>query len=499
MRTEITTDAPILDLLIEGGTIVTATAVSAADLAIKDGVVVGIGAPGSYAGRARRVIDASRTFVLPGGVDPHCHYGTVRAGNESENESYSAAAAYGGTTTLLDFVWHDNTTTLHAAIDQKRQRADGTMSVDYGLHAILTGDVPFGVIEELGDVIRGGIPTIKTFMTYDGLMVDDGHRLGVMQAVATHGGMSVVHAEDDAIARWLTKRYVSDGRVHGGYIVETHGPLVEEAAVRRALLLAEHTGSPLYVLHIAAGSAVSALADARSRGAPAYGETLTTYLAFTADKLWQEGDGLLWNNFPPLKYESDRQTLWDALVDDRLQTVGSDQWASMRAEREEMGSTIEALQCGQASVELRLPVVYELGVRSGRLTLNRFVDVVATSPAKLMGLYPRKGDLLVGSDADVVVLDPNASWIVSADALHMRADWNCWSGWELHSKVIATVLRGEILVERGKWVGPSGAGLYLDRKLAPAVTAWSPRGHSRALNDRSLANTGSAAYTSGSP
>lgn len=445
----------------------TSTATRRADLVICGERIVDIVEPGACVGRAGRTIDASGKLVLPGGVDPHCHYGTVRAGSASEDESYSRAAAFGGTTTLIDFVWHEDDGTLHEAIDRKKQRCEGSMAVDYGLHAILTGDVAFETIEELGDVIRAGIPTIKTFMTYDGLCVDDGHRWGIMQAVAEHGGMSVVHAEDDALSRWLTKKYVRDGKRHAGYIVETHSPLVEEAAVRRAVLLAERSGSPLYVLHIAAGAAVDAVAEARARGVPVFGETLTTYLSFTQERLWDDAaDGRLWSNFPPLKYAEDRDALWEALRDRRLHTVGSDQWANLRHERAEMGSTIESLECGQASVELRLPVLYELGVRADRLDLERFVDVVSTSPAKLMGLYPRKGDLRVGSDADIAIMDTSAAWTVHAADLHMRADWNCWEGWELHSRVTTTVLRGSVIVDDGAWVGSSAPGQYLERALS---------------------------------
>ena len=285
--------------------------------------------------------------------------------------------------------------------------------------------------------------------------------------------ISVVHAEDDAIANWLTKKYLREGKTHGAYIAETRPALVEEAAVRRAMLLAERTGSPLYVLHMAAGTAVAALTESRARGLPFYGETLTPYLSFTSDKLWDDANrGLLWNNYPTIKSQEDQDVLWAALSDDRLQTVGSDHFLIKATDRyEKMGTTVDALQCGQAGVELRLPVLYHLGVHQGRLSANRFVEVVSTNPAKIMGLYPRKGTLAVGSDADIVLFDPRQTWTVRHEDLHMTADYSCWEGWELTGKVRTTVLRGAILVEDGRLVGSPRSGQFLARRLLPEIVA----------------------------
>jgi dihydropyrimidinase len=354
------------------------------------------------------------------------------------------------------------------------------MAVDYGLHAILCKDISFEVLEEIGDVIRGGIPTIKTFMTY-GYMSDDGQRYGAMREVAEHGGMSVVHAEDDAIANWLTAKYVREGKTHGAYVAETRGPLVEEAAVRRALFLAERAGSPMYVLHVAAGSAVDVIAEGRARGSPFHGETIAAYLSFTADDLWDDspvevngrtyaGRGLLYGNFPTVKFAEDREVLWQAIADNRLQVVSTDHCLVSATDRfERMGTTVQSMQGGQAAVELRLPVLYHLGVQQGRISLNRFVELVSTNPAKIMGLYPRKGELAVGSDADIAVLDPNHRWTVRWQDLHMTPGYCCWDGWELEGKVVTTILRGEVLVENGVFVGSKTGGQFLPRKLPPEI------------------------------
>ena len=462
----------MFDLLVRGGTVVTAESSALLDIAVEGERIVQIAPPGVLPAEAKRVLDATGCLVLPGGVDPHVHYGLKVFGVEAETQDHSAAAAFGGTTTLLDFVFQEPPTSLHDAIQAKQEEAAGRMAVDYGFHVVLTGEIPFEVMDEIGDVIRGGIPTIKTMTTYH-MMCDDGHRFGVMQQVAEHGGLSVIHAEDDAIANWLTKKYLREGKTHGAYIAETRPALVEEAAIRRVLLLAERTGSPLYILHMGAASGVAALTESRERGLPVYGETLTPYLSFTSDRLWDDANrGLLWNNYPTIKSQSDQDELWAALADDRLQTVGSDHFLIRANDRyEKMGTTIDSLQCGQAGVELRLPVLYHLGVHQGRLTPSRFVEVVSTNPAKLMGLYPRKGTLAVGSDADIVLLDPGKTWTVRHEDLHMTADYSCWEGWELTGQVRTTVLRGSILVEDGRLVGSPTGGRFQERRLLPEVSA----------------------------
>ena len=464
-------DAVEYDLLVRGGTVATAESTERLDVAVNGEQIAAIGPAHVLGARAKTVIDATGCLVIPGGVDPHVHYNLAFGPVCSEPQTFSPAAAYGGTTTVIDFALQQAPQSLHDSIADKKAEAEGAMAVDYGLHAIVAGpEIAFEVMEEVGDVIRDGVPTIKTFMTY-GWMVDDGYRWGLMNHVAEGGGMSVVHAEDDAIANWMTQQYLREGKTHGAYISETRNAVVEEAAVRRAMFLAERAGSPLYVLHMAAASGVRALTEGRERGLPFYGETLTPYLSFTSDALWDdERRGLLWNNFPTPKSQEDQDALWEALRNDDLQVVASDHFSTTVADHYDgMGTTVDQMQAGHANVELRLPVTYHLGVVEGRMSLNRFVDVIATGPARVMGLYPRKGTLTVGSDADIVVLDPNRSWRVRHNDLHMRADYSCWEGWELQGSVVATILRGQPLVRDGRWVGPVAAGRFQRRRLGRAT------------------------------
>lgn len=454
-----------VDLLVRGGTVVDAASSAVLDIAVAGERIVAVEPPGVLDADGRRVIDATNCLVLPGGVDPHVHYNLAFGSVRSEPQRYSPAAAFGGTTTVVDFALQEPPASLCDAVAAKKAEAAGSMAVDYGLHAIITGpEVGFEVLDEIGPVVREGIPSIKTFMTYH-WQVDDGARWGIMRAVAEAGGLSVVHAEDDAIARWQTAGYVRAGKTHGAYVAETRDALVEEAAVRRAMLLAERAGCPLYVLHMAAGAGVRALAEGRARGLPFFGETIVPYLSFTADALWQDPPrGLLHNNYPTPKSAADQAELWAALGDGRLDTVGSDHFATSADDHlERMGTTVDAMCAGHASVELRLPVLYHLGVAEGRISLPRFVDLVSTAPARLMGLYPRKGVLAEGSDADIVLLDPSATWTVRARDLHMSADYSCWEGWELRGQVRTTILRGTVLVDEGRWVGPRDAGRFQER------------------------------------
>jgi dihydropyrimidinase len=458
------------DLIVRGGTVVTPTATEPLDIAVSGEQISAIEPPGSLGSDWGKVIDATGCLVIPGGVDPHCHWNLGWQETRSEGQEHSWAAAWGGTTTLIDFAFQEGEVSLHDAVAAKREEADGSMAVDYGLHALLSGNTSFEVMEEIGDVIRSGIPTIKTLTTY-AWMSDDGHRYGVMTEVAKHGGLSIVHAEDDALANWLTKKYIREGKTHGGYISETRGSLVEELAIRRALLLAERTGSPLYIFHMAAGAGVHALAEARTKGLPMYGETLIVYLSYTAEKLFDDANrGLLVSNFPTIKFQEDQDTLWAAVADDRLQVVSSDHYGlTAEARYKHMGTRVDTPQGGQNAVEMRVPVLFHRGVQEARIGLERFVELISTNPAKIMGLYPRKGALLPGSDADIVVIDPNRRWTVRAEEHHMGGNYNAWEGWELGGKVVTTILRGTPLVENEQWVGSKTGGRYLPRTLMAEI------------------------------
>jgi dihydropyrimidinase len=474
------------DLLILNGTLVTPEDRREQDIAVEGEKIAAVAGRGELGTQAARTIDAAGCLVIPGGVDPHVHYAMRFGPVVTEGPEFSAACAYGGTTTVLDFAFHEPNGTVQGSIDAKKADFDGRMAVDYGLHVIMTKGFSYPVVAELGDVFRNGVPTVKAMMTYD-YSCNDGQLWGLMNEVGRHGGMSMVHAEDEAIANWLTGQYIREGKVHGAYVSEVRGPIVEEAAIRRAMLLAERAGSPLYILHIAAGAGVAALAEARARGLPFYGETLSSYLSFTQDNLWDDGPveadgkvyqgrGLLYNNYPTLKSAADRDTCWQAVADGRLATVATDHSvASVRDRFETLGTTLDGfVQAGQVATELRVPLLYSEGVHAGRLNASRWVELTAANPAKLMGLWPRKGTLAAGSDADIVVFDPDRRWTVRWQDLHMSVPYSLWDGWELTGQVRDTVLRGSVLVENGSYRGSKTSGRFLPRRLLPQVAGAQP-------------------------
>jgi dihydropyrimidinase len=481
------------DLLILNGTVVTPTGTEPLDIAVNGETIAAVAPRGSLEPQAAKVIDADECLVIPGGIDPHVHYAmNFEHILTTEGPPFSFAAALGGNTSVIDFVFQEPPQGLLDAIAARKAEFEGQMAIDYSLHAILTKTFSFDVVEEIGQAIREGIPTHKIMMTY-GYMADDGQMWGMMNEVAEHGGMSVVHAEDDAIARWLTAKYIREGKTHGAYICEVRGPIVEEAAIRRAMFLAERAGSPLYVLHMAAGSGVEALAEGRARGLPFYGETLSAYLSFTQDDIWDDSPievngktynarGCLYNNYPTPKFTADRETCWQAIADGRLQVVATDHaLVALKDRFETMSTTIDNMQAGQAAVELRIPLLYDRGVNAGRISINRWVELISTNPAKIMGMWPRKGQIAEGSDADIVVFDPSRSWTVRWQDLHMSTQYSCWDGWELTGKVRDTVLRGSVLVENEEFVGSKTGGRFVPRTLLPEVVSGDFEFTSRAL------------------
>jgi dihydropyrimidinase len=468
------------DVLIVGGTVVGPRDERALDVSIDGEKIAGLHEPGQ-GGEARRVIDAGGCLVIPGAIDPHVHYDLDFQGLlTTEGADYTSAAVHSGVTTLIDFAFQEQLGPVDT-VAHRRSVLEGRMATDWGLHHALTRDFTFEDIEQVGDVIAGGVPTIKTLTTY-GWMSDDGRRYGLMCEVADKGGMSLVHAEDDAIANWLTGKYLREGKTHGSYVSETRGPLVEEAATRRTIFLCERAGSPLYVLHMAAGAAVDALTEARSRGLPMYGETLSAYLSFTQENMRDEtplivdGEewgprGLLYNNFPVPKFKEDRDKLWEAIIDDRLQAVATDHCSTTLKDRmEQMGTTMDSMQAGQSAAEVRVPLLYTTLVGSGKASASRWVELISTNPARLMGLAG-KGEIVPGADADVVVFDPNKSWTVDWREMHMSVPYSCWDGWELTGKARDVLLRGELLVENENYVGSKTSGRYIERKLSPEYLA----------------------------
>jgi len=458
----------MLDLVVTGGTVVTAAGRFRADVGVRDGRVVLLSAPGALTEDATKRLDASGKFVVPGGIDSHVHFnlGVTEAMRAQSALDGSRAAAYGGTTTFIDFGFQAGAgSPVEAASAKIKELGDQQPHVDYALHLMLTQNVTDAAMGELPEVISGGIASFKMFTTFaegsasGNLLSDDGVIWGVMNAAERAGGVLMVHAEDNCIINFNTRRLYAEGREAGRNIALARPPLAEEAAIRRMILLAERSGCPLYVVHVSSESGAAAIAEARSRRVPVFGEVLHNYLAFTSED-YAKPDGTLYHNYPPLKSQADQDALWSAIALGDLDTVASDDFTIPRSSKLS-GLVVDNVPGGHNGIETRMDVLFSEGVAKNRLTMEQFVKLTAEAPARLFGLYPRKGVIAVGSDADLVLIDPAARHTIRLDELHSACDYSLWDGWELTGRVTATVLRGQVLVEDGNWVGPRHTGGFV--------------------------------------
>jgi len=458
----------MLDVVIRGGTVVSPDASEPFDIGIKDGRVVAFAAPRSVDLQADRVIDARGKYVVPGGIDAHVHFniGLSPAMTAQSATHGGRAAAYGGTTTFIDFALQRGGGGLVAAIEDKQReiKADRP-AVDYALHAMITGKTTYEVLDEIPQAISGGISSFKMFTTFSGseatgsLFNDDGRIWGVMQQTARHGGIAMVHCEDDCIIDYCVHKLYREGREQARHIHEARPNLCEEAAIMRMLLLARRSDSPLYIVHVSSIEGVEAIAEARGRRLPVYGESLHNYLAF-CDEDYAKPDSMIYHNYPALKSAKDRAALWEALRSGVLDVTSSDDFTVPFAAKI-AGERVDNATGGHNGIETRMAYLFSEGVKKGRLSINRYVDVSATAVAKLFGIYPRKGVIAIGSDADIVVIDPDLKRKVTLADLHSDCDYSIWDGWEFEGFPVMTMVRGQVLVENGEWTGPEGIGEFI--------------------------------------
>lgn len=458
----------MLDLLVSGGTVVTPAGPVQADIGVADGRVAIIGAPGVITQDAVERLDAAGMLVVPGGIDAHVHFniGVTDAMKAQSSLDGSRAAAFGGTTTFIDFgIQAGDGSPVDAAEGKLTELGDQGPHVDYALHLMMTGPVAFEAMDALPDVVSGGITSFKMFTTFSGasasgdLYSDDGRIWGVMQKAERAGGMVMVHAEDDCIIDYNVRKLYASGQQDGRNIHLARPPLAEEAAVRRMLLLSERSGCPLYVVHVSSGAGVAAIADARRRGVPAFGEVLHNYLTFTSDN-YAVQDGTLYHNYPPLKSQADQDQLWAAIANGDLDTVASDDFTIPKASKLS-GRVVDNVPGGHNGVETRMDVLFSEGVATKRISIEQYVRLSSEAPARLFGLYPRKGCIAIGSDGDFALIDPANRHTIHLDELHSNCDYSLWDGWQLSGKVMSTVLRGAVLTRDGKWVGPEHAGQFV--------------------------------------
>jgi dihydropyrimidinase len=463
--------------LIRNGTLVTAAEAYKADLLLDDGKIalIGLDLPAEGA----QVVEADGKYILPGGIDVHTHLALPFGGTISSDDFYTGhkAAAFGGTTSHIDFVIQSKGESLHQAVERWNQKAAARAVVDYAYHMAIT-DLTEEVMNEIPSLAKEGITTLKLFMAYKGLFqIDDTTLFRTMMKAAEAGMMVMVHAENGDVVDALVNKAMADGHTAAEWHAHTRPDWAEAEATFRAVALAGAAGAPLYVVHVTCAKAVDQIAYGRSQGLKVMGETCVQYFFFTVDDL-RRPDGAKWVCSPPVRTRADNEALWRAVRDNALQVVSTDhcpfffdgtkeieyEGEKVKIPGKELGQgNFVKIPNGVPALEDRMPMLWTYGAGQGRISLNRLVELCCTNPARIFGLYPRKGTLAAGSDADVVIWDPGLKKTVSAASSHQRTDYNLWEGWEITGAPEKVFLRGNLLVDGQAWNGEPGGGAWLPR------------------------------------
>jgi dihydropyrimidinase len=456
------------DSLIVNGRVVTATDTYDADVAISGGKVAAVGKnlPRENAGA---ILDAAGRLVLPGGIDVHTHLDMPFGGTTSADdfETGTRAAAFGGTTTLIDFAIQYKGQSLRTAFDTWMAKASGRAVCDYAFHCIIT-DIAAAQLDEMNALVREGVTSFKLFMAYPGVfMLDDASIFKTLRATSKNGGLVCMHAENGGAIDVIVQQALAEGKKAPKYHALTRPTTAEAEATSRAIALAEMAGSPLYIVHLSCNEALEKVREARDRGLPVYAETCPQYLYLSLENMDAPGfEGAKYVFTPPLREKWHQEKLWNGLKRDHLQVVSTDHCPFCFKEQKEMGKDdFTKIPNGGPGVEHRMSLIYSGGVAAGRFSANRFVELVSTTPAKLFGLYPRKGTIAAGSDADIVIFDPSREQTISAATHHMRVDYSMFEGIEVTGVTDTVLSRGKVVVQDNQFLGRAGAGEFIKRAL----------------------------------
>jgi dihydropyrimidinase len=461
------------DTIIADGCVVTATDTYAADIAIERGKIVAVGKdlPRQNAGT---VIGAAGKLVFPGGIDVHTHLDMPFGGTTSADdfETGTRAAAFGGTTTLIDFAIQYKGQRLRQAFDTWMAKASSKAVCDYAFHCIVT-DVADGQLQEMNALVGEGVTSFKLFMAYPGVfMLDDASIFKALQTTAKNGALICMHAENGSAIDVIVQQALAEGKRAPKYHALTRPTTAEAEATSRAIALAEMAGAPIYIVHLSCNDALEKVREARDRGLPVYAETCPQYLYLSLENMDAPGfEGAKYVFTPPLREKWHQEKLWNGLKRDHLQVVSTDHCPFCFKEQKEMGKDdFTKIPNGGPGVEHRMSLIYSGGVAAGRFSANRFVELVSTTPAKLFGLYPRKGTIAVGSDADLVIFDPLRKHTISAKTHHMRVDYSMFEGVQVTGMPDVVLSRGRVVVEGEKFLGAAGQGHFLKRALHAQVS-----------------------------
>lgn len=458
------------DTIIQSGTIVTAADTTAADIGISAGKITAIGLSLPTAGA--QVVSAKDRYVFPGAIDVHTHLDMPFGGTTTADdfESGTTAAACGGTTSLIDFAIQFKGEELRKGLDTWHRKAEGKAVIDYGFHMICT-DLQDSHLKEMDKLVEAGVTSFKLFMAYPGVfMVDDATIFRALLQAKENGALICMHCENGGVIDILVKRALAKGQTEPKHHALTRPMTAEIEATRRAVDLADTAGAPIYIVHLTAGDAMDYVRTARQRGVQAFAETCPQYLFLSYEDYERPNfEGARFVMSPPLRPRGNELRLWEGLANNALQIVSTDHCSfSMKPTDGKPGKELgrydfSKIPNGAPGIETRVHLMYDGGVRTGRLTLNRLIDVIATTPARMFGLYPRKGTVAVGSDADLVIFDPKKKHVISAATHHMKVDYNPYEGREITGRVEQVFLRGKQIVTDAKFTGKAGGGTFLKR------------------------------------
>jgi len=470
----------MIDTIIRSNQVVTPQGVGAYDIAISGQTIAAVAAIGALPlAPHTRLIDATNKLVIPGGIDPHVHCAWHIPGPDGTAEMTAApevvsrAALFGGTTTMLDFARWTHGNTVQGTIEARDKDWIGRCFTDFAYHVMVEGLFPVGLTNQVAEAIQAGYATVKIFTTditpsRKGRMVGYGDIWEMFKVLSKNGGLGVIHAEDNDIVMHMYDKLIREGRVGFEHMSEVHNTLSEDLSFRRVIRLAEQMNTAIYMMHVSAGTGVQAIREARSRGKPVYGETLHQYILHTEDD-YKLPNGQVFHTYPSLKSKEDTEALWKGVSDNVIHSIATDELCCSLAVKTQ-GKRIDDTTGGNTGVEPRVSLMYTEMVEKRGYSLMQFVDLVSSNAARILGMYPRKGAIAAGSDADLVILDPGLARTIQNKDLH-ESDYTPWEGHQVGLWPCLTMLRGKIMVEDGKFFGQLSDGQYLKRKISSETLA----------------------------
>lgn len=463
-----------MDIVITGERIVTPQGVGPYDVAIKGEQIIAVAQKNTLRNTAGiKLIDAGNKLVIPGGIDPHVHCSWMlpnpdgSTGFTEPPSVVSKAALYGGTTTIIDFARWTHGNTIEKTLEQRDSQWKDQCHCDYAYHVMVEGQLPVSVYAELAEAIQEGYATVKIFTTdvtpsRKGRMLGYGDIWEVFKVLKKHGGLGVIHAEDNDIVMHMYEKLTREGRVEFENLAEVHNTLSEDLSFRRVIRLAGEVGAAIYMMHVSAETGVKAIEEARRLGQPVYGETLHQYLLKNVED-YKKKNGQIYHTYPSLKFESDNEALWAGLKNNVIHSVATDELCCSLAIKTQ-GNRIDNTTGGNSGVEPRVALMYTEMVTKRGFSIEKFVNNISTNAAKILGMYPKKGAISPGSDADIVILETDINRTIRNEDLH-ETDYTPWEGHEVSAWPIMTILRGKVAVENGSFNGDLKHGKYIKRKI----------------------------------